>query len=204
MRLLTRLSLVSAGAFVCIQPAFSQPATASMNTIPQGAAPGQGVPLAGLRTPVRLDDQKFAKEAALGGLVEVELGKLAAQKASRDDIKQFARKMIVDHAQTNELLMQVARKVDITMPAELDSKHQSRVDKLSKLSGEDFDKAYMQDQLKDRQAQVRDFRAESQAGEDPTLKAFASYMLPKLQEDLKLAKSLNKAERIAANGPKGQ
>jgi putative membrane protein len=189
---------------MCIQPAFSQPATASMNTIPQGAAPSQGVPLAGLRTPVKLDDQKFAKDAALGALAEVELGKLAVQKASRDDIKQFARRIIGDQAQANDLLMQVARKVDITMPGELDSKHRSRVDKLSKLSGEDFDRAYMQDQLKDRQAQIRDFRAESQAGADPTLKAFASYMLPRLQEDLKLAKSLNKAEKIAANEPKGQ
>jgi putative membrane protein len=196
MRLKLVMSFVCAGAFMCLQPALGQ-GGGSMNTPMPGVVPGQAVPVPGLHVPPKADDQKFAKDAALGGMIEVELGKLAAQKASRDDIKRFARKMVDDYTKSNSLLVEVARRADISIPSELDSKHRSRVEKLSKLSGEAFDKAFMQDQLKHRQAEVGDFRAEGQIGVDPTVKAFATYLLPALEQDLKLVKSLNKSENSA-------
>jgi putative membrane protein len=154
--------------------------------------------------PAKVDDKKFVKDAALGGMSEVELGKLAVQKASDDNVKQFAQKMIDDHTKANDQLKQVASKENIPVPDTLDSKHKSQIDKLAKLSGPDFDKAYAKEQLKDHQSDVKDFSAEAQAGSDPNVRAFASSTLPVLQQHLELAKNLNKSEKNAAKQAKSQ
>ena len=79
----------------------------------------------------KVDDKKFAKDAAIGGMFEVELGKLALQKASSDPVKQFAQKMVDDHSKAGDQLKEIAGKDSITLPDALDSKHQARIDKLS-------------------------------------------------------------------------
>ena len=142
--------------------------------------------------PRKVDDKKFAKDAALGGLTEVELGKLAAQKASNDAVKQFGQRMVDDHSKANDQLKQIASKSNIEVPAALDSKHQSRIDKLAKLSGPAFDKAYVKDQLKDHERDVDDFKSEAQNGSDPNVKQFAMQTLPTLQEHLSAVKDLKK------------
>lgn len=217
MRLTSLLSLVSAGALLCIQPALAQspggmptgqmPSTPS--TFPGRTAPGQtpGVngptgPNTPDMKPAKVDDKKFAKDVALTAMVEVELGKLAAQKASREDIKQLGQKIVDNHAKANDQLKEVAGKENIPIPDALDSKHQSRVDKLSKLSGENFDKAYVKEELKDHQAEVRDFSAEAQSGSDPNVRQFASNMLPTLQQELAMVKNLNNSEKNTAKETK--
>jgi putative membrane protein len=145
-----------------------------------------------------MDDKKFVKDAALGGLTEVELGKLAAQKASRDDVKQFGQKMVDDHTKANDQLKEMASKDGVTVPDALDAKHQARVEKLSKLSGPEFDKAYVKDQLKDHETDVKQFQTEAQNGTDPNIKNFASSTLPTLQEHLTMVKSLSQSEKNAS------
>jgi putative membrane protein len=146
----------------------------------------------------RTDDKKFLQNAAIGDTVEVELGKLAVQKASSDAVKQFAQKMVDDHTKANEELKQIASKANINVPDSLDSKHQSRVDKLSKLSGTEFDRAYIKDQLKDHQQDVKEFQNEAENGNHEEVKNFASKTLPTLQEHLSMAKDLNKQKGDAA------
>ncbi len=143
--------------------------------------------------PAKVNDKAFLKEAALGGMTEVELGKLATQKASNDAVKQFGQQMVDDHTKANDTLKQIATKESVNVPDSLDSKHQSRVDKLSKLSGAGFDKAYMKDQLKDHERDANDFKNEAQNGSDPNVQQFASQTLPILQQHLEKAKDLNKA-----------
>ncbi len=152
----------------------------------------------------KVDDKKFVKEAALGGLTEVELGKLATQKASSEQVKQFGQKMIDDHTKANDQLKEAASKDNIPVPDTLDAKHQSQVDKLSKLSGEQFDKAYIKNQVKDHETDVREFSAEAQGGSDPNIKAFASSTLPVLQQHLDMVKNLNKTEKTAAKQTSGR
>ncbi|MFL6417525.1 MAG: DUF4142 domain-containing protein [Bryobacteraceae bacterium] len=163
--------------------------TPGMQTPDSTMGPGTG------NTSSKVDDKKFVKDAALGGLTEVELGKVAAQKASDPKVKDFAQKMVDDHTKANDQLKQAAAKSNIQIPGSLDSKHQSRIDKLSKLSGEDFDKAYIKDQLKDHQTDVREFTEEAQNGSDPNVKAFASSTVPILQHHLEMVKDLNKGEK---------
>lgn len=162
---------------------------------PQGSLPGNGPDA----MPMRVDDKKFVKDAALGGMTEVELGKLATQKASSDAVKQFGQKMVDDHGKANDQLKQIAAKENINVPDSLDSKHQSRIDKLAKLSGPDFDKAYIKDQIKDHQSDVNDFKNEAQYGSDANIKQFASNTLPTLEEHLSAVKDLNKKGKESAS-----
>jgi len=147
----------------------------------------------------KIDEKRFVKDALLGGMTEVELGKVALEKASGDAVKQFAQKMMDDHSKANEELKQLAAKEGINVPDALDSKRQSRIDKLAKLSGADFDRAYIKDQVKDHQNDVREFQAEAQNGNDPGVKEFASKTLPVLEEHLRMVKELDKGKKTTAS-----
>jgi putative membrane protein len=136
-------------------------------------------------------DMKFAREAAMGGMMEVELGKVATQKASTDKVKQFGQKMVDDHSKANDELKSTAAKNNITLPGDLDAKHKAIVDKYSAMSGTAFDRAYMRDMVKDHTTDVAEFQKEANSGSNPDLKTFAGSTLPTLQEHLKMAKDTN-------------
>ena len=104
-------------------------------------------------------DNGFVTKAAAGGLAEVELGKLAASQGSSEKAKQFGQRMVDDHFKANEELQEIAAKKNITLPANLDAKAQATKDRLAKLSGAQFDQAYMQDMVKDHKADVAEFRS---------------------------------------------
>jgi putative membrane protein len=145
------------------------------------------------------DENRFFREAFLTGMTAVELGKVAVAKASNDAVKQFAQKMMDAHLKLNEDLKQLARRQNIGVPESLDPKHQSRVDKISKLSGADFDRAYIKDQLKDHQLDVREFQLEAKSGSDPDVKSFASKTIPLLEEHLSTLKDLDKGKKTTAS-----
>lgn len=135
-------------------------------------------------------DQHFIKKAAEGGMAEVELGKLATEKASSPDVKQFGQRMVDDHSKANDQLKQVASEKGVTMPDQLSAKDAATKAKLEKLSGDSFDRAYMKDMVTDHTKDVSEFRMESKDAKDPDVKSFASQTLPTLEEHLKQAKSI--------------
>jgi putative membrane protein len=137
-----------------------------------------------------MSDKKFAKEAAQGGVAEVELGQLAAQKASSDDVKKFGQRMVDDHSKANDKLKQLASSKGINLPTDPDASQKATKNRLSKLSGEQFDKAYMREMLKDHKKDVAAFESESNKGQDPDLKSFATETLPTLRDHLKDAQSI--------------
>ena len=138
-------------------------------------------------------DRTFVHNAAIGGLAEVEMGKLAQQKAGSDQVKQFGSRMVDDHSKANDELKQIASAKGITLPTDLDSKHKSKMDKLQKLSGAEFDRAYMDDMVADHKEDVSEFQKQSSSGKDSDLKGFASKTLPTLQDHLKMAQSTHAA-----------
>lgn len=142
--------------------------------------------------PQQFDDKKFLKDQVISALTEVELGKLAAQKASNDSVKEFGQRMVNDYTKTNDQLKQLASAMKVSIPSELNSKQQSQIEKLSKLSGPAFDKAYLKDEIKNHERDVREAQDETQGGTDANVKQFASSMLPALQSHLSAAKNLNK------------
>ena len=135
-------------------------------------------------------DQTFVKKAAQGGMAEVELGKLATQKASSEDVKKFGQRMVDDHTKANDQLKQIAGNKGVTLPTDLDSKDQALKDRLSKLDGDKFDQAYMKNMVRDHTKDVSEFRKESTSGKDSDLKSFASQTLPTLEDHLKEAKNI--------------
>jgi putative membrane protein len=137
-------------------------------------------------------DRQFIMEAARGGMAEVELGQLASDKAQSDAVKQFAQRMVTDHGKANDELKSLAQSKNVTLPAELDAKHKSTKDRLSKLSGAQFDRAYMQEMVSDHQKDVSEFRKQSQSAKDAELKAWAAKTLPTLQEHLQMAQAASR------------
>jgi putative membrane protein len=138
-------------------------------------------------------DHKFVMDAAKGGMAEVELGKLAQDKASNDQVKNFGKRMVDDHSKANDELQTLAKNKNITLPTDLDPKDKALKDRLSKLSGPAFDHAYMSAMLQDHKKDVSEFKAESTSGHDPDVKAFASKTLPTLEDHLKVAQETEKS-----------
>lgn len=139
-------------------------------------------------------DQSFVKKAAAGGMAEVELGKLATEKASNDDVKKFGQRMVDDHGKANDQLKQLANQKGISVPSDLEAKDKALKDRLSKLSGTQFDHAYMKNMVRDHTKDVAEFRKESKSAKDDDLKNFASQTLPTLEDHLKQAKSIGPKE----------
>jgi putative membrane protein len=135
-------------------------------------------------------DQSFVKKAGAGGMAEVELGKLATEKASSDDVKKFGQRMVDDHSKANDQLKQLASQKGVNLPSDLEAKDKALKDHLSKLSGEQFDRAYMKNMVRDHTKDVAEFRKESKSAKDNDLKNFASQTLPTLEDHLKQAKSI--------------
>lgn len=136
-------------------------------------------------------DQSFVKEAATGGMAEVDLGQLAASKATNPDVKQFGQRMVDDHGKANDELKSFASQKSITLPTELDAKHKSEHARLEKLSGDAFDRAYMSSMVEDHNKDVAAFERESKSAKDPDLKAWVTKTLPTLQDHQKSAKEIN-------------
>jgi len=183
------------------------------------------------------DDRKFIMEAAHGGMMEVELGRMAVDKASSADVKQFAQRMVDDHSKANDELMQLASQKGVTISADhammqgddhtsmsdnstgagqtstastdqtntantgqmsgaskdhqVMMKAQATKDKLSKLSGADFDRQYMEMMVKDHVKDVKEFEEASTKAKDADVKAWAAKTLPTLREHLQLARDVN-------------
>jgi putative membrane protein len=145
-------------------------------------------------------DSAWVMKVAKGGMAEVELGKLATEKAASDEVKKFGQRMVDDHSKANDDLKTLAQNKKITLPADMDPKEKALRDRLSKLSGAAFDRAYMQAMLADHRQDVAEFRKEANSGKDPDVKAFAAKTLPTLEEHLKIAQQTTTA--VGTSGTK--
>jgi putative membrane protein len=135
-------------------------------------------------------DATFAKHAAQGGMAEVKMGQLAQDKGSSDSVKMFGQRMVQDHSAANDKLKSVAAQESITLPTRLSAKDQATYDRLSKLSGHAFDRAYAQDMVQDHVNDIAEFKKEAANGTDSAIKGFATETLPTLQDHLKMARQM--------------
>src|SRR3954470_23916371 len=164
----------------------AQPTSKPQTTTPQTSKPQPsthgGAQSSTAGGTMAASDQAFAKEAATGGMAEVDLGKLAADKASNPDVKQFGQRMVDDHGKANDELKSLAAKKGVTLPATPDAAEKATQARLSKLSGAAFERAYMQDMVKDHDKDVAAFKRASTNAGDADLKAWAAKTLPTLEE----------------------
>lgn len=140
-------------------------------------------------------DRNFLMDAAMGGMLEVELGKLAVQKATSDAVKQFGQRMVDDHSKANQELMTLASGKGITLPTEMGEKHRGEMTKLQNMSGAQFDREYIKMMVNSHDKKASAFEKQSTRGADPDLKAFAAKTIPTIQEHLQMAKSLDTSQR---------
>lgn len=176
-------------------------------------------------------DKKFIIEAAEGGKMEVHMARMAVERAASDSIKQFSQRAIDDHSKANQELMQLAQQKGVILPAHLlpesdhgaaqtsvssdsnttgsnkmgkgDKKAHKDMMKLAQLSGADFDREYMREQVKHHEKAVNLFEKESMKGKDADVKAWAAATLPTLREHLRMARELNNSVsgKTASNTP---
>jgi putative membrane protein len=135
-------------------------------------------------------DSKFAVEAASGGMMEVQLGELAQQKAASKAVKDFGAMMVKDHSKANDELKSLAGNKNITLPPAPGEDHMDHIKKLSEKSGKEFDKDYMKMMVDDHQEDIDNFEKCSKDAKDADLKAFAAKTLPVLREHLAAAKKV--------------
>jgi putative membrane protein len=145
-----------------------------------------------------MSDAEFAKKAAQGNMAEVKLGELAQEKGSSDAVKNFGKRMVNDHSKANEELKTTAAKDNIQLPSDLDTKDQAAYDRLSKLSGPAFDKAYSRDMVRDHEKDVAEFHKEANAGKNEDIKNYAAQTAPILEDHLKEARKL--MQSVSAEG----
>jgi putative membrane protein len=136
------------------------------------------------------DDHEFMVEAASGGLMEVQLGQLAATNASSGAVKEFGAMMVKDHGTANEELKALAAQKNITLPSTPGNDHQHHIDNLTGKKGADFDKEYMSMMVDDHQEDINKFEEASREAKDADVKAFATKTLPILKQHLEKAKTI--------------
>lgn len=137
-------------------------------------------------------DQRFMKDAALGNEAEIQLGQMAQEKASSPAVKSFGERMIKDHSDANTKLKAIAQSQHISLPIALDPQHRETAEGLSKLSGPQFDQAYMRLMVKEHTEDVDKFKKEAADAHDDTVKQFATATLPVLESHLKEAQQVQR------------
>ena len=132
----------------------------------------------------------FVSEAGEGGMAEVQLASLAVTRSQNPDVKDFGKRMIDDHSKANDELKPIAASKSMTLPKEIGANEKALYDKLSKLSGAEFDKEYVKAMVEDHEKDVKTFQNQAQNGTDPEIKAFAAKTLPILQEHLQMIQNI--------------
>jgi len=171
--------------FAAVLAATSLPAATafSQGNPPQPGAEAKGAALA-------KEDREFINKAGLAGLYEVRVGQLAAQRAQSSDVKQLAQKIVDEHTAVNVRLQKLAQQKGLSLPSQLDKKHQDKIDSLSKKTGVDFDKAFVDEMIDDHKSHIDDFDKAAKESKEPDMKEFAAATLPTLREHLQTAQAL--------------
>jgi putative membrane protein len=141
------------------------------------------------------EDSKFAVEAADAGLTEVELGKLAQSKAAEQQVKDYGSMMVNDHAKANEALKALAQRKNITLPAVPGKDNQKIIDDMAKKTGKEFDKAYVDNMVKDHKKVVQLFEDGMTKVQDQDLKQFITNTLPTLKGHLEHIENIQKGRK---------
>jgi putative membrane protein len=141
-------------------------------------------------------DSSFYKNAAAGGMSEVELGQLAQRKATNPAVKEFGAMMVTDHTAANEKLKALAASKQVGLPDSPSAMQKASKTRLDMMSGENFDTSYVKGMIEDHEADIKEFQKEASEGKDPQAKAFATATLPTLRTHLQKIQAIAKSAGI--------
>jgi len=164
--------------------------TVGVTPSPGAAASPYASPAASPVAALTSSEKEFMANAARGGMMEVQLGNLAAQKASSNDVKQFGERLATDHSQLGQKLQQLASNLNLTLPQELTTEQQAAVSRLEKLSGKAFDHEFLKTMINDHVKDISEFERAASQATNADIKQFVSEALPTLKDHLKMAREL--------------
>lgn len=142
------------------------------------------------RTPESTEANRgFVKEAMQSDLAEIQIGKLAQEKGTSEQVKQFGKRLESDHSANLEKAKPLAESLGVTLPTAPNASQKATYDKLSRLSGTQFDRRFAKKVVQDHKKDIKAFQQESKRSGPAA--DFAKQTLPTLQEHLKIAKSLS-------------
>ena len=149
--------------------------------------------IAALAAPVlAVPDVPFMKTAVQGGMAEVALGHLAAQRGASPGVRQFGMQMVRDHSEANHALMRIARRESVALPHGLGPKNDALRARLSRLHGYVFDRAYIRAMIADHREDIAEFQHESRRGHNPAVRTFAGKYLPVIEGHLMMVQDLRR------------
>jgi putative membrane protein len=131
----------------------------------------------------------FVEKAALDGMAEVALGKIALSKSQDPTVRQFAQRMVTDHGKANQELASLAKTKGIDAPTSLDAEHRTMIANIERENGAAFDKAYCEHMNMDHSKAIALFESAAKTS-DPELAGFAKKTLPTLKEHKAMAEKL--------------
>lgn len=139
-------------------------------------------------------DQKMLTDLAMANMAEIETAKMALQKTQSDRVKSFAQQMVDEHTKGLDEVRKVASAHSVALPSELDAKHKALASKLEKLSGDKFDRSYMEQAgvQSHKEAEQLVAKVESSARDDE-LKSLATRLKPTIHQHMNNAEQLNAA-----------
>lgn len=136
------------------------------------------------------NSNEFASKAAIGGMTEVELGKLAQSNSKNKDIIDYGKMLEKDHSDANDKLRSIAASENISLPTAMDEEHSMHVSDMRAKSGNDFDKAFIAMMLDDHEKDIAEFKTAASSNPNEKIKDFAAKTLPTLQKHLDRAKAI--------------
>lgn len=136
------------------------------------------------------DAQDFAQDAAAGGMMEVQLGKIAENNSATQSVKDFGKMMVDDHSKINDQLKDLASKKNVSLPTAVTNDQQKDIDKLNKETGANFDKDYVSMMVKDHEKDIAAFKKAGSKIKDADFKDFIIKNLPTLQKHLDAIKAI--------------
>ncbi len=138
-------------------------------------------------------ENHFLKTIANANQAEIEMSQIALNKSQSAQVRQFAQHMIDDHTQATAQVQQLASQKGFELPTQLDTLHRGMVDEVAARSGTDFDRTFIQDQVRAHQDTIDNTEREADNGSDPDVKALAQKLLPTLRMHLQMAKNVQAA-----------
>jgi len=186
------LAIGLAAAFVLTAPA----AFAQMTQQPGTAgAPAQG---SAAGTKINKADERFLTEAMQGDLAEVQMGELAQQKGGSDRVKEFGQTLTKDHGEHSQKLQQLGQQMGVTLPTEPSARQKADHDRLSRLSGAQFDREFARHMVEDHRRDIAKYQAE--AKKSGPIGDLAKQTVPVLQHHLQMAQELTRPAPTTGSG----
>ena len=136
------------------------------------------------------DDATFVTVASMGNMDEIKAAEAAEKMSTNDDVKMFAQHMIEDHTKAGDEMKTLADKKGFHVSEMCDAKHMMAMEGMKKMSGADFDKAYVVAAVKDHEDTIALFKTAADNATDSDLKDFVKKEIPTFEDHLSMAKKL--------------